>query len=76
MQPLVRPLTPLTEGGSSTSASVGPIVEDSDEKAKGRDDEEESTEEPRRHRVAQRPQMLTKAEYDDHMTLHADYRDW
>ena len=39
------------------------------------DDEEESTEETRRPRVAKRPQMRTKAEYDAHMTLHADCRD-
>ena len=76
MQPLVRPLTPFTERGSSSSASVGPIVGSADEKAKGMDDEEESTEEARRPRVAKRSQMPTKAEYDVHMTLHADYRDW
>ena len=40
------------------------------------DDEEESTEEARRPRVAKRPQMPTKAEYDVHMTLHADYCEW
>ena len=39
MQPLVRPLTPFTEGGSSTSAGGGPIVESADEKTKGMDDE-------------------------------------
>ncbi len=37
---------------------------------------EEETEESRRPRIARRPQMPTKAEYDSHMTLHADYRDW
>ena len=37
---------------------------------------EEETEESRRPRIAKRPQMPTKAEYDAHMTLHADYRDW
>ena len=76
MQPLVRPLTPFTEGGSSASASGGPIVENAEEKANELDDEEESTEEARRPRVAKRPHMPTKAEYDVHMTLHADYRDW
>ena len=76
MQPLVRPMTPFTEGSSSASASGGPIVESADEKAKELDDKEESTEEARRPRVAKRPQMPTNAEYDAHMTLHADYRDW
>ena len=76
MQLLVKPLTPFTEGGSSTSASGGPIVEIVDEKAKRMDDEEESTKEARRLRVAKRPQMHTNAEYDAHMALHADYRDW
>ena len=37
---------------------------------------EEGTEESRRPRIAKRFQMPTKAEYDSHMTLHADYRDW
>ena len=37
---------------------------------------EEETEESRRPRIAKRLQMPTKAEYDSHMTLHADYRDW
>ena len=37
---------------------------------------EEETEESRRPRVAKRFQMPTKVEYDVHMTLHADYRDW
>ena len=75
MQPLVRPLTPFTEGGPSISASGGPIVGSADEKAKGMDDEEESTENARRRRVAKRPQLSTEAEYDAHMSLHADYRD-
>ena len=34
---------------------------------------EEGTEEPR---VAKQIQMPTKAEYEAHMTLHADYCDW
>ena len=37
---------------------------------------EEGSEEARRPRVARRFQMSTKAEYDAHMTFHADYRDW
>ena len=36
----------------------------------------ENEEEARRPRIARRPQTPTKAEYDAHMTLHADYRDW
>ena len=72
MQPFVRLLTQFSEGGSSASASVGPNVIRADEKAKGMDDEEESTEEARRPRVAKRPQVPTKAGYDAHMTLHAD----
>ena len=76
MQPLVRALTPFAEGGSSTSASVGPIVESADVMAKEDDVEDESTEEAGRPRVARRPQMPTKAEVDAHMTLHAGYRNW
>ena len=45
MQPLVRPLTPFSEGASSASASGGPIVENAEEKANELDVEEESTEE-------------------------------
>lgn len=45
MQSRVRPLTPFTEGGSSVSASGGPIVKSADENAKGMRDEEEITEE-------------------------------
>ena len=37
---------------------------------------EEETEESKRPRIAKRHQMPTEAEYDSHMTLHADYRDW
>ena len=44
--------------------------------AKDGDVIEEETEESRRPRIARRPQTPTKAEYDAHMTLHADYRDW
>ena len=72
----VRPLTPSTEGGSRSSASVGPICGGTDEKAIEEGVDEESLEEARRPRVARRRQMPTKAEYDSHMTLHADYRDW
>ena len=44
--------------------------------AKEEDVVEENEEEARRPRISRRPQMPTKAEYDAHMTLHADYRDW
>jgi len=44
--------------------------------AKDEDVIEEETEESRRPRIARRPQTPTKAEYESHMTLHADYRDW
>ena len=76
MQPLVRPLSPFTEGGSSTSASGGPIVESAGRMVKEDDVENESTEEARRPRVAKRLQMPTKAEVDAHNTLRADDRDW
>ena len=33
---------------------------------------EEETEESRRPRIARRPQTPTKAEYESHMTLHAE----
>ena len=36
----------------------------------------ESLEEARRPRIARRLQMPTKREYDAHMTLHADCKDW
>ena len=78
MQPLVSPLMPFTEGGSRSSADGGP--ETGSEEVKASEEsvevEEEDTEEARRPRVAKRPQMPTKAEYDSHMTLHAEYRDW
>ena len=38
--------------------------------------EEGVTEEARRPMIAKRPQTPTMAEYDAHMNLHADYRDW
>ena len=34
----------------------------------------EDEEEARRPKIARRPQTPTKAAYDAHMTLHADYR--
>ena len=70
----VRPLTPFTESGSSASASGGQIGK----KAEAEDEDviDENLEEARRPTIARRPQMHTKAEYDAHMTLHADYRDW
>ena len=70
---IVRPLTPFTEGGSSASASGGLVTEDAE--AKEEDVIDENVEEARRPRIARRPQMPTKAEYDAHMTLHADYRE-
>ena len=76
MQPLVRPLTPFTEGGSRSFASGGPESGGVEAMAKEEDVIEEETEESRRPRVARRPQMPTKAEYDSRMTLHADDRDW
>ena len=71
---LIRCLTPFTEGGSSASASGGLVSEDAEAKVDGVIGENE--EEARRPRIARRPQTPTKAEYDAHMTLHADYRDW
>ena len=71
---IVTPLTPFTEGGSSASASGGLVTEDAE--AKEEDVIGENEEEARRPRIARRPQTPTKAEYDAHMTLHADYRDW
>ena len=78
MQPLVSPLMPFTEGGSRSSADGGPETGSDEVKASEEsvEVEEEDTEEARRPRVAKRPQMPTKAEYDSHMTLHAEYRDW
>ena len=76
MQSIVRPLTPFIEGGSRSSVSGGPEAEGRETMASEESAIEEETEESRRPRIAKRPQMLTKAEYDSHMTLHADYRDW
>ena len=76
MQPLVRPLTPFTEGGSRSSASGGPEGGGVEAMAKDEDVIEEETEESRRPRIARRFQTPTKAEYHSYMTLHADYRDW
>ena len=70
----VRPLTPFTDGGSSASASGGQICKNAEAQDEGVEDE--NLEEARRPRIARRLQMRTKAEYDAHMTLHADYRDW
>ena len=69
-------MNPFTEGGSSASASGSPIGDNADEMADEDGVEDESSEVARRPRVARRPQTLTKAEVDAHMTLHADYRDW
>ena len=76
MQPFVSPLMPFTKGGSRSSADDGPEFGGEEVKASEESVIEEETEEARRPRVARRPQMLTKAEYDSHMTLHVEYRDW
>ena len=66
-------LAPFTEGGLSASFSGGQIGKNAE--AEEEDVIEESLEEARRPRIAKRPQMLTKAEYDARMTLHADYKE-
>ena len=55
MQPLVRLLTPFTEGGSRSFASGGPEGGGVEAMAKEEDVIEEETEESRRPRVARTP---------------------
>ena len=67
---------PFKEGWSRSSGSVGAEVGGAEVMASEEGVIEEESEEARRPRVAKRPQMPTKAEYDAHITLHGDYCDW
>ena len=70
----VRPLLPLTEGGSSASADGGMATDEAViDKAIHENDDENLARQPR---IARRPHAPTKAEVVAHMTLHAEYRDW
>ena len=76
MQPPARLLIPFIEGGPRSSASGGPEAGGTEVMASEEGVIEEETEESRRPRIAKIFQMPTKAEYDAHMTLHVDYRNW
>ena len=60
LQPLVRPLTFVTEGRSRASASGGPETGGKETMASEESVIDEETEESRRPRIAKRRQMPTK----------------
>ena len=70
------PVRPLFSFDRQLGASVesGQAKNEAIRADAGVDSKEDETE--RRPRIARRPQTPTKAEMEDHMTLHAEYRDW